>query len=119
MILIFIFPKIQSYISNKLASPACYKKALALCGRMIKPPALNIRSIGADEAGTHKAQFATLKRAGYSSDFSFQKSKIFERNTIIVKTSSKYFLSCILGVGFVLLVVSRLFIYFVKMFVTS
>ena len=24
----FIFPKIRSYFSNKLASPACYKKAL-------------------------------------------------------------------------------------------
>ena len=28
MTLIFIFLKIQSYILNKLASPACYKKAL-------------------------------------------------------------------------------------------
>ena len=60
---------------------------------MIKPLALKIRSTGADEAGTHKARFATLKRAEYSSDFSFQKSKIFEGNTIIVKTSSKYFLA--------------------------
>ena len=102
------FPKIQSYISNKLASPACYKKALVVCGRMIKLPSLKIRSTGADEAGTHKAWFATLKRAGYSSDFSFQKSKIFEGNTVIVITSSKYFLSCTLSVGFVLLVVSRL-----------
>ena len=58
----------------------------------------HIRSTGADEAGTHKVRFATLKRAEYSSDFSFQKSKIFEGNTVIVKTSSKYFLSCILGV---------------------
>ena len=86
---------------------------------MIKLPALKIRSTGADEVGTHKAWFATLKRAGYSSDFSFQKSKIFEGNTVIVKTSSKYFFSCTLGVGFVLLVVSRLFIYFVKIFSTS
>ena len=88
---------------------------------MIKPPALKIRSTAADEAGTHKARFATLKRAGYSLDFSFQKSKIFEGNTVIVKTSSKYmyFLSCTLGVEFVLLVVSRLFIYFVRMFGTS
>ena len=46
------------------------QESLALCGRMIKPPALKIRSIGADEAGTLKAWFATLKRAGYSSDFS-------------------------------------------------
>ena len=43
---------------------------------------------------------------------------MFEGNTVIVKTS-KYFLSCTLGVGFVLLVVSRLFIYFVKIFGTS
>ena len=92
---------------------------LALCGHMIKPPALKIHSTGADEAGTHKAWFATLKRAGYSLDFSFQKSKIFEGNTVIVKTFSKYFLSCTLGVGFVLLIVSRLFIYFVNMFGTS
>ena len=45
----------------------------------------------------------------------FQKLKIFEGNTVIVKTFSKYFLSCTFGVGFVLLVVSRLFIFFVKM----
>ena len=96
-----------------------FQESLALCDRMIKPPALKIRSTGADEAGTHKAWFATLKRAEYSLDFSFQKSKIFEGNTAIVKTSSKYFLSCTLGVGFVLLVVSHLFIYFVKMFGTS
>ena len=99
------------------------QESLALCGErkpccMIKPPALKIRLTGADEARTHKTWFATLKRAGYSSDFSFQKSKIFEGNTVIVKTS-KYFLSCTLGFGFVLLVVSRLFIYFVKMFSTS
>ena len=61
------------------------QESLALCGRMIKPPALKIRSTGADEAGTHKTWFATSKRAGYSSDFSFQKSKIFEGNTVIVK----------------------------------
>ena len=84
------------------------QESLAVCGRMIKPPALKLRSTGADEAGTHKARFATLKRAGYSSDFSFQKSKIFKGNTVIVKTSSKYLLSCTLGVGYVLLVVSRL-----------
>ena len=94
-------------------------ESLALCGRMIKSPALKIRSTGADKAGTHKAWFATLKRAGYSSDFSFQKSKIFEGNTLIVKTSFKYFLSCTLRLGFLLLVVSRLFIYFVKIFGTS
>ena len=92
------------------------QESLALCGRMIKPPALKICSTGADEAGTHKVWFATLKRAEYSSDFSFQKSKIFKGNTVIVKTSSKYFLCCTLDVGFVLLAVSRLFIYFVKMF---
>ena len=40
--------------------------------------------------------------------FFFQKLKIFEGNTVIVKTFSKYFLSCTLGVGYVLLVVSRL-----------
>ena len=84
------------------------QESLALCGRMVKPQALKLRSTGADEARTHKAWFATLKRAKYSSDFSFQKSKIFEGNTIIVKTSSKYFLSCTLGVGYVLLVVFRL-----------
>ena len=83
------------------------QESLALCGHMIKPPALKIRSTEADEAGTHKAWFATLKRAEYSSDFSFQNSKIFEGNTVTIKTS-KYFLSCTLGVGFVLLVVSRL-----------
>ena len=94
------------------------QESLALCDRIIKPPALKIRSTGADEARTHKARFATLKREGYYSDFSFQKSKIFEGNTVIVKISSKYFLSCTLGVGFVLLVVSRLFICFVKMFGT-
>ena len=75
------------------------QESLALCGRMIKPPALKLRSTGADEAGTHKAWFATLKRAEYSSDFSFQNSKIFEGNTVIVKTYCKYFLSCTLGVG--------------------
>ena len=95
------------------------QESLVPCGGVIKPSALKIRSTGVDEAGTHKARFATLKKAGYSSDFSFQKSKIFERNTVIVKTSSKYFLSCTLGVGFGLLVVFRLFIYFVKMFGTS
>ena len=92
---------------------------LALCGRMIKQSALKLRSTGADEARTHKAWFATFKRAEYSSDFSFQKSKIFKGNTVIVKTFFKYFLSCALGVGFVLLVVSRLFMYFVKTFGTS
>ena len=92
---------------------------LAVCGRMIKRRALKIRSTGADKAEMYKARFATSKKAEYSSDFSFQKSKIFEGNTVIVKTSSKYFLSCTLGVGFVLLVVSRLFIYFVKMCGTS
>ena len=45
------------------------QESLALCGRMIKPPALKLRSTGADEARTHKAWFATLKRAEYSSDF--------------------------------------------------
>ena len=75
----------------------------ALCGHMIKSRALKLRSTEADEARTHKAWFATLKRAEYSSDFSFQKSKIFEGNTVIVKTFSKYFLSCTFGVGFVLL----------------
>ena len=70
-------------------------------------------------SGNAKAWFVTLKKAGYSLDFSFQKSKIFEGNTVIVKTFSKYFLSCTFGVRFVLLVVSRLFIYFVKMFGTS
>ena len=94
------------------------QESLALCDRIIKPPALKLRSTGADEARTHKAWFAALKRAGFSSDCSFQKSKIFEGNTIIVKTSFKYFFSCTLGVGFVLLVVSRLFIYFLKMFGT-
>ena len=84
------------------------QESLALCGHMIKPLVLKLRSTGADEAGTHKAWFASMKRAEYSSDFSFQKSKIFEGNTVIVKTSSKYFLSCTLGVGYVLLVVSRL-----------
>ena len=84
------------------------QESLALCGRMIKPPALKLRSTGADEARTHKAWLATLKRARYSSDFSFQNSKIFEGNTVIVKTSSEHFLSCTLGVGFVLLIVSRL-----------
>ena len=81
------------------------QESLALCGRMIKPPALKLRSTGADEARTHKAWFATLKRAEYCSDFSFQNFKIFEGNTVIVKTSSKYFLSFTLGVGFVLLIV--------------
>ena len=80
----------------------------AVCGHMIKPPAIRLRSTRADEAGTHKAWFSTLKRAEYSSDFSFQNSKIFKGNTVIVKTSSKYFLSYTLDVGFVLLVVSRL-----------
>ena len=84
------------------------QESLALSGRMIKPPALKIRSIGADEARMHKAWFATIKRAEYSSDFSFQKSKIFESNTVVLKTSFKYFLSCTLGAGFVLLVVSHL-----------
>ena len=84
------------------------QESLAVCGRMIKPPVLKLCSTGADEARTHKVWFATLKRAEYSSDFSFKNSKIFEGNTVIVKTSSKYFLSCTLGVGFVLLVVSRL-----------
>ena len=74
------------------------QESLALCGRMVKPLVLKLRSIGADEARTHKTWFASLKRAEYSSDFSFQKSKIFEGNTVIVKTSSKYFLSCTLGV---------------------
>ena len=49
------------------------QESLNLCGRMIKP--LKILSTGTEEAGTHKAWFATLRRAGYSSDFSFQKSK--------------------------------------------
>ena len=84
------------------------QESLALCGRMIKPPALKLRSTGADEVKMHKARFATFKSAEYSSDFFFHNSKIFEGNTVIVKTSSKYFLSCTLGVGFVLLVVSRL-----------
>ena len=103
MTLIFIFPKIQSYISNKLASPACYMKAL-LCGRMIKPPALKLRSTGADEARTHKTWFATLKRAEYSSDFSFQNSKIFEGNTeSLLKLLASIFLAvplvldCVIG----------------------
>ena len=69
------------------------QESLALYGRMIKPSALKICSTGADEARTHKAWFATLKRAEYFSDFSFQKSKIFEGNTIIVKTSSNIFLA--------------------------
>ena len=77
---------------------------------MIKPPALKIRSTGADEAGKHKTWFATLKRAGYSSDFYFQKSKYLKATQSLLKL-----LSCTLGVGFALLVVSRLFIYFVKM----
>ena len=84
------------------------QETLALCGHMIKLPALKLRSTGADEARTHKAWFATLKRAEYSSDSFFPRSKIFEGNTVIVKTSFKYFLSCTLGVGYVLLVVSRL-----------
>ena len=84
------------------------QESLALCGRMIKPPALKLRSTGADEVRTHKVWFATLKRAEYYSDFSFQNSKIFEGNIVIVKTFSKYFLSCTLGVVFVLLIVSRL-----------
>ena len=84
------------------------QESFAVCGRMIKPPALKLRSTGADEARTHKAWFVILKRAEYSSDFSFQNSKIFEGDTVIVKTSSKYFLSCTLGVGFLLLVVSHL-----------
>ena len=84
------------------------QESLAVCGRMIKPPALKIRFTGADEVRTHKVWFATLKKAEYSLDFSFQKSIIFESNTVIIKTSSKYFLSCTLGIGFVLLVVSRL-----------
>ena len=84
------------------------QESLAVCGRMIKPPALKLRSTGADEARTHKAWLATLKRAGYFLDFSFQKSKIFEGNIVIVKTSSKYLLSCTLGVGYVLSVVSRM-----------
>ena len=84
------------------------QESFAVCGRTIKPPALKLCLIGADEARAHKAWFATLKRTEYFSDFSFQNSKIFEGNTFIVKTSSKYFLSCTLGVGFVLLVFSRL-----------
>ena len=39
------------------------QESLALCGRMIKPLVLKLRSIGADEARTHKAWFASLKRA--------------------------------------------------------
>ena len=84
------------------------QESLAVYGHMIKPPALKLRSTGADEARTHKAWSATLKRAEYFSEFSLQKFKIFEGNTVIVKTSYKYFLSCTLGVRFVLLVVSRL-----------
>ena len=60
------------------------QESLAVYGHMIKPPAFKIRSTGADEAGTHKARFATLKRAKYSSNFSFQKSKIFEGNTLLL-----------------------------------
>ena len=51
------------------------QESLAVCGLMIKPPAL-IRLTGEDEAGKHKAWFATLKRAGYSSDF-FPKIPLF------------------------------------------
>ena len=84
------------------------QESLALCGHMIKPPALKIRSTGADEAGTHKAWFAILKRAGYSSNFSYQKLKIFQGNTVIVKTSCKDFLNCTLGVGFVIFVLIKI-----------
>ena len=71
------------------------------------------------QSGNVQGVVCNFEKAEYSSDFSFQKPKIFEGNTVIVKTSSKYFLSCTLGVGFMLLVVSRLFIYFVKMCGTS
>ena len=84
------------------------QESLAVCGRMIKLPALKISSTGADEARTHKAWFGNLKRTEYSSDFSLQNSKIFEGNTVIAKTFSKNFFSCTLGIGFVLLVVSCL-----------
>ena len=72
MTLIFIFPKIQSYISNKLASPACYNNA---------------------QTRTHKAWFATLKRAEYSSDFSFQNFKIFEGKQLLLKFLPSIFLA--------------------------
>ena len=75
------------------------QESLALCGCMIKPPALKLRSTGVDEARTHKARFATLKRAENILQIFLSKiPKVFEGNTVIVETSCKYFLSCTLGV---------------------
>ena len=51
-------------------------------------------------SGNAQGVVCDFEKAGYSSDFSFQKSKIFDGNTVIVKTSSKYFLSCTFGVEF-------------------
>ena len=72
------------------------QESLALYGRMIKPPALKICSTGADEAGTHKAWFATLKRAGYFSDFFSKNQKYLKATQSLLKLLPSIFLAVLL-----------------------
>ena len=60
---------------------------------MIKPPALKIRSTGANEVGTHKTWFTTLKRAEYFSDSSVQKSKFLKATQALLKLLPSIFLA--------------------------
>ena len=69
------------------------QESLALCGHMIKTPALKLRSTGAGEAGKHKAWFATLKRAGYSSDFLSENQKYLKATQSLLKLLPSIFLA--------------------------
>ena len=90
----------------------------ALCGHMIKPPKLKIRSTGADEARTHKAWFASLKRAELQIFYS-KNQKYLKATQSLLKLFPSIFLAVPLVLDLCYWVVSRLFIYFAKMFGTS
>ena len=69
------------------------QESLAVYGRMIKPPALKIRSTGADEAGTYKAWFATLKNQDILQIFLFKNQKYLMATQLLLKLLPSIFLA--------------------------